>query len=82
MLPSEKGGAWLSSLEEVGVIAAFSQLHDNVQQSGAICTPIDRLNILLKQSRVVLLLHLTHPNLEDGFLLGGKPLLHVTFEAA
>ncbi len=39
MLPSSEGGSWLSPLEQVGVVAALSQLHHDVQQA----RPADRL---------------------------------------
>lgn len=82
MLPSEEWGPRLGPLEEIGVVAAFAQLHDNVQKPRAVSSPIHSLDIFLEQGCIVLLLHLAHPNLEDGLLLGRQRLLHIAFQTA
>ena len=45
-----------------------------------ISTPIDGFNVLLEQGSIVFLLHVRHPNLEDGLLLGRQALLHICLQ--
>ena len=80
MLPSEVGRSWLCPLEQVGVVAALAELHDDVQQPRSVCTPIHGFYVLLKESSIVLLLHLAHPNLQDGLLLWRQRLLDVALQ--
>lgn len=81
MLASKVWRPWLGTLEQVGVVAAFAELHDDVEEAGPVCPSIHSLNVLLEKSRIVLLLHLAHADLQDGLLLGRQPLFHVTLQS-
>jgi hypothetical protein len=81
-LTRDVGRPWLRPLEQVGVVAALAQLHDHVEQAGAVRATIQRSNVLLQQGGVPLALHLAHADLEDGLLLGRQPALHVALDAA
>uniref|UniRef100_A0A0A9E0E2 CHR915 n=1 Tax=Arundo donax TaxID=35708 RepID=A0A0A9E0E2_ARUDO len=50
------------------MVATLAQLHGDIKQSFAFTTSINNLQIFLKQSTIVLLLHLRHSNFKDGFL--------------
>lgn len=62
------------------MIAAFSELHYNIQKSGTVSPSVHSLNILLQKSCIVLLLHLAHPNFQNSLLFGRQPLLNITLK--
>eukprot|EP00955_Chlamydomonas_euryale_P098398 365142-Chlamydomonas_euryale.AAC.8 len=64
------------------MVAALAQLHDHVEQLGAVGASLQRLHVLLQQARVPLALHLRHANLKDRLLLRREALLHVALHAA
>jgi hypothetical protein len=72
----------LRSLEQIGMIAAFTKLHHNVEKPRPVSSPIHSLNVLLQKSCVVLLLHLAHPDLQNCLLLGRQTLLNIALEPA
>lgn len=57
MVPSGVRGSWLSSLEEIGMITTFAELHGYVKKPLPLPTGIHSVNIFLKESPIVSLLH-------------------------
>jgi hypothetical protein len=74
---SHEGRSGLSTLEEVGVVAALAQLHHNIEQLAAVCTACECGDILLQELLVPCLLHLRHSDLQNRLLLWRQALLHV-----
>mmetsp|Transcript_32858 Transcript_32858/g.77904 ORF Transcript_32858/g.77904 Transcript_32858/m.77904 type:complete len:460 (-) Transcript_32858:740-2119(-) len=70
----------LRPLEQVRVVAALSELHDDVEEARALRPAVDGLDVLLQEGRVVLLLHRAHADLEDRLLLWREPALHVALD--
>jgi hypothetical protein len=56
----DEGRPRLSTLEQVGVVAALAQLHHHVQQAAAVSSSVERINVLLQQSSVPARSHETH----------------------
>mmetsp|Transcript_34075 Transcript_34075/g.73803 ORF Transcript_34075/g.73803 Transcript_34075/m.73803 type:complete len:464 (-) Transcript_34075:575-1966(-) len=67
----------LGSLEQVRVVAALPELHDDVEEPAPLSSSVDGVNVLLHQVLVPLELHLRHTDLEDGLLLGRQALLNL-----
>eukprot|EP00955_Chlamydomonas_euryale_P044250 352838-Chlamydomonas_euryale.AAC.1 len=65
-----------------GTDRALAQLHDHVEQLGAVCAALQRLHVLLDEACVPLALHLRHADLQDRLLLRREALLHVALHAA
>jgi len=54
VLPRQEGRPRLRALEEVGVVAALAQLHDDVQEAAAVGAAVEGLDVLLEQRGVPL----------------------------
>ena len=71
------------TFDEVGVVAALSQLHHGVDQVGHVCLAgsfRQEREVLLQDGAVVFLLNVGELHLDDGFLFGSQLLLHVLLQ--
>lgn len=82
MVARDVGGAGLDALEEVRVVAALAQLHDDVEQLGPVGGALDGVDVRLEQGAVLVSLHVGHADFEDRLLFGGQRFFDVRLEAA
>lgn len=81
----EKSAVLSPTFDEVGVVAALSELHHGVDQVGHVGLAgsfSQEGEVLLQDGSVVFLLDVGELHLDDGLLLGGQLLLHVLFQSA
>lgn len=71
------------TFDEVGMVAALSQLHHGVDQVGHVCLSrsfSQKGEVLLQDGPVVFLLNVGELDLNDGLLFGSQFLLHVLLQ--
>lgn len=82
MLISGVGWSRLSSIKEVGVVAAFSQLHQNVLQTHLLqlAGAVYNIDVPHQNLCVHFTLHLAQPDVDFELLLGLELLFHFGFQ--
>jgi hypothetical protein len=75
------GRAWLSSLEEIRMVADFAELHQNVEETNFVWPTdgIDVLNVLCEHSTIPLPLQGSHPDVEFGLNLWREIFFNINF---